>query len=50
MVCVDGVILGNTSSSILGIDMSKDWKDPNQLKNPVAYELKRYLRSLETDF
>jgi hypothetical protein len=28
MACVDGVILGNTYSNISGVDMSKDWKEP----------------------
>lgn len=47
MCCVDGVILGNTSTSILGIDMISNWKDPDLVKNPVAFELKRYMKSLE---
>ena len=40
MCCVDGVILGNTLTSILGIDMQRNWKDPDIIKNPVAFELK----------
>jgi hypothetical protein len=48
MVCVDGVILGNTLTSILGVNLTKDWKEPDPLKNPVIFELRKYLRRLET--
>lgn len=47
MACIDGVILGNTYTTITGIDINKDWKEPDPIKNPVIYELKRYLRRLE---
>lgn len=29
MLCVDGVMLGNTLTTITGINITKDWKDPN---------------------
>jgi len=47
MVCVDGVVLGNTITSILGVDMSNNWREPDLVKNPVAIELKRHMRNLE---
>lgn len=47
MANVDGVILGNTITSILGVAMNKDWKEPDCIKNPVAFDMKRYLRNLE---
>jgi hypothetical protein len=48
MSCVDGVILGNTTTNLLGVDITKDWKEPDPYKNPVAFELKKYLKKLET--
>jgi len=47
MVCVDGVVLGNTITSILGVDMAHNWREPDLVKNPVAIELKRHMRNLE---
>jgi hypothetical protein len=44
MVCVDGVILGNTFTNIIGIDLTKDWREPDVIKNPIIFELKKYLK------
>lgn len=48
MTCVDGVMLGNTVTNISGINMNRDWKDPDFRKNPVIYEIKKYLKKIET--
>ncbi|CDW73885.1 zinc carboxypeptidase family protein [Stylonychia lemnae] len=50
MVCVDGVVLGNTITSILGVDMPNNWREPDLVKNPVAIELKRHMKNLEIQF
>jgi hypothetical protein len=47
MTCIDGVILGNTVTNILGIDMCTNWKQPDVYKNPIANELKKYLKNQE---
>jgi len=46
MMCVDGVLIGNTLTSITGIDMEKDWRQPLHSKNPIIFELKTYLEGL----
>ena len=48
MACVDGVLLGNTASTISGIEINRDWKEPDPFKNPVVFEIKRYIKKLET--
>ena len=47
MACIDGVMIGNTVTSILGTDMSHDWKDPDFGRDPVLSEVKKYLRKME---
>ena len=44
MLCVDGVVIGNTITTILGTDITNDWKEPDHLRNPVLYELKKYIK------
>ena len=48
MMCVDGVLIGNTFSNICGIDMHSNWKNTLYIKNPVVYELKKYMRKLQS--
>jgi hypothetical protein len=38
--------MGNTYTTITGINLSKNWKDPDQNRNPVIFELKKYLKSI----
>lgn len=47
MTSVDGVILGNTYNNILGVNVNRDWKEPDPYKNPVIFELKKYLKRLD---
>ena len=47
MACPDGIIIGNTTTSLFGFDMMSDWKEPDQMKNPIIYELKKYLKKFD---
>lgn len=50
MMNVDGLILGNTCSNIKGVDMTRNWWNPDQKKNPIVFELKRYIKELDEKF
>lgn len=47
MACPDGLIIGNTTTSLLGVDLTHDWRDPDPIKNPVLYELKKHLKKYD---
>ena len=47
MTCIDGVILGNSFTNILGVDVSKDWRIPDLTKNPILNEVKKYMHNME---
>jgi murein tripeptide amidase MpaA len=43
MINVDGVVIGNARTSLLGLDLNRRWTQPNPLIHPEVYFLKREL-------
>ena len=43
MMNVDGVVIGNSRSSIIGLDLNRRWTDPNPLLHPEIYSIKTYM-------
>ena len=44
MLNPDGVILGNYRCSVAGVDLNRQWADPNETSHPTIYHLKRLMR------
>jgi len=44
MVNADGVINGNTRSSLAGVDLNRVWMDPQKDTHPVIWSLKWLLK------
>jgi murein tripeptide amidase MpaA len=40
MMNPDGVILGNTRCSLVGLDLNRMWQEPTKEMHPVIYYLK----------
>ncbi len=43
MLNVDGVIIGNSRSSLIGLDLNRRWTDPNPVIHPEVYFLKKLM-------
>lgn len=41
MINVDGVILGNSRTSLVGLDLNRRWTQPNALVHPEVYFFKK---------
>lgn len=44
MINPDGVVNGNYRCSLAGIDLNRHWADPDKIKHPEAYYLKRFIQ------
>ncbi|CCW66131.1 unnamed protein product [Phytomonas sp. Hart1] len=44
----DGVVMGNHRCSIFGVDLNRDFLNPDAKSNPVVYSLKQLLRHMIT--
>ena len=44
MINVDGVIAGNYRSSLVGMDLNRQWKNPNATLFPEIFSMKRMIR------
>jgi len=40
MINVDGVVIGNSRNSLVGVDLNRRWKEPNSIMHPEIYFLK----------
>jgi murein tripeptide amidase MpaA len=40
MINADGVVIGNTRSSLFGVDLNRRWREPNSILHPEIYFLK----------
>jgi murein tripeptide amidase MpaA len=45
MVNPDGVVLGNSRSSLAGVDLNRRWGDPNAIMHPEIYFLKKNMKA-----
>ena len=45
MINVDGVICGNYRSSLAGVDLNRQWQNPNQLLFPEVFHLKKMINN-----
>ena len=45
MINVDGVIAGNYRSSLVGMDLNRQWKNPNQTLFPEIFSMKRMIQN-----
>lgn len=46
MLNPDGVIHGNTRTSLSGNDLNRRWIQPNQILHPEIYYIKQYFKDL----
>lgn len=46
MINVDGVIVGNARSSLVGLDLNRRWTDPSPFAHPEIYHLKEVMKSM----
>merc|ERR1712023_46757 len=46
MLNPDGVINGNYRASLAGVDLNRNWQNPNAEKHPIIYNVKSLLKSL----
>ena len=44
MVNPDGVVIGNSRSSLAGVDLNRRWSMPNSIMHPEVYFLKAQMR------
>lgn len=49
MVNPDGVVLGNSRSSLAGVDLNRRWSNPNSTLHPELYFLKMSMRETKND-
>lgn len=45
MINPDGVVLGNSRSSLAGVDLNRRWGNPNAIMHPEIYFLKENMKS-----
>ena len=45
MINIDGVILGNSRTSISGCDLNRRWKQPNYFLHPEIYYCKDLIKN-----
>ena len=48
MINVDGVVIGNARSSLVGLDLNRRWNVPNPILHPEIYFLKKNMKKLMT--
>ena len=41
MINVDGVVIGNSRTSLVGLDLNRRWTEPNPLIHPEVFFLKK---------
>ena len=41
MLNPDGVVIGNSRSSLIGVDLNRRWSTPNSIMHPEIYFLKK---------
>lgn len=46
MINIDGVVIGNARSSLIGIDLNRRWSDPNIYMHPEIFYVKENLKKL----
>jgi murein tripeptide amidase MpaA len=46
MINVDGVVVGNARSCLVGLDLNRRWTEPNPLIHPEIYFLKKLMQRL----
>lgn len=46
MINVDGVIIGNARSSLVGLDLNRRWTDPSPFIHPEIFALKEIMKSI----
>ena len=44
MINTDGVVIGNSRSSLVGLDLNRRWADPNASIHPEIYFLKKIMQ------
>ena len=45
MINPDGVVIGNSRSSLAGVDLNRRWGNPNATIHPEIYFLKNNIRA-----
>ena len=45
LVNTDGVTVGNSRSSLVGVDLNRRWSDPNASVHPEIYFVKKVMQS-----
>lgn len=45
MINVDGVTIGNSRSSLVGLDLNRRWAEPNASIHPEIYFLKQIMQA-----
>ena len=50
MINVDGVIMGNSRASLVGVDLNRRWTDPSPLLHPEVFFLKKLLKKQNQQF
>lgn len=48
MINVDGVVIGNARSSLVGLDLNRRWTNPNPLLHPEIFFLKETMKRIKT--
>lgn len=43
MLNPDGVVIGNSRSSLAGLDLNRRWSDPNPIMHPEIYLMKNHM-------
>ena len=43
MLNPDGVVIGNSRSSLAGLDLNRRWSDPNPIMHPEIYFMKNHM-------
>ena len=46
MLNPDGVISGNSRTSVVGVDLNRKWHDPSEVLHPTIYSLKKLIQEL----
>jgi hypothetical protein len=47
MLNPDGVVIGNSRSSLAGLDLNRRWSDPNPIMHPEIYFMKNHMITTE---
>ena len=49
MLNPDGVVYGNTRTSLLGVDLNRRWSNPSHLLHPTLYYAKRMIQTMKEE-